>query len=274
MQQLISFLQKYKYLLFFTILQAIAVNLIIRNNSFHKSTFLNSTNFISANLYEKSAAISDYFRLKEQNQVLVTENETLRNQLANSIPRRDSILEVKNTDSIQYNQKYTYTSAKIIKNEYAKPFNFLLIDKGSREGISKEMAVFNNKGIIGITEKTTNRYTRVQSILNKNSIISARLKNGSNYFGPLVWDGKEYNKVQLTDIPRQANVKVGDTIVTSGRSTIFPEGILVGTVSKIDKNTSADNQISVHLFNDMSNLSHVYIVKNLHKLELKSLEDE
>ena len=274
MQQLISFLQKYKYLLFFTILQAIAVNLIIRNNSFHKSTFLNSTNFISANLYEKSAAISDYFRLKEQNQVLVTENETLRNQLANSVPRRDSILEIKNTDSIQYNQKYTYTSAKIIKNEYAKPFNFLLIDKGSREGISKEMAVFNNKGIIGITEKTTNRYTRVQSILNKNSIISARLKNGSNYFGPLVWDGKEYNKVQLTDIPRQANVKVGDTIVTSGRSTIFPEGILVGTVSKIDKNTSADNQISVHLFNDMSNLSHVYIVKNLHKLELKTLEDE
>jgi len=90
----------------------------------------------------------------------------------------------------------------------------------------------------------------------------------------LVWDGKEYNKVQLTDIPRQANVKVGDTIVTSGRSTIFPEGILVGTVSKIDKNTSADNQISVHLFNDMSNLSHVYIVKNLHKLELKTLEDE
>lgn len=136
------------------------------------------------------------------------------------------------------------------------------------------MAVFNSKGIIGITEKITNNYTRIQSILNKNSKISASIKNGSNYFGPLVWNGKDYNTVQLTDIPRQANVKVGDTIITSGRSTIFPEGILIGSVLKVKNEKSTDNEISIRLFNDMSNLRYVSIVKNLHKIELKNLEDE
>jgi rod shape-determining protein MreC len=274
MQQLISFIQKYKYLLFFVILQSIAIHLTIRNNNFHKSAFLNSTNFITGGLYNKTAHLSNYFQLGTQNQLLVEENEILRNRIALLCSQKDTLVDIDQIDSVQYHQKYTYTSGKIIKNEYHKLFNYLLIDKGNSSGISKEMAVFNHKGIIGITEKTTKKYTRVQSILNKNSKISARLKNGSNYFGPLVWDGKDYRKVQLTDIPRQANVKVGDTIVTSGRSTIFPEGILVGTVLKVGNNSSADNKISVQLFNDMSNLRHVYIVKNLHKIELNTLENE
>ena len=274
MQQLISFIQKYKYLLFFIMLQSIAIHLTIRNNNFHKSTFLNSTNFITGSLYEKTSQLSNYFKLTTQNQDLIEENQILRNHIAFLSSKKDSLPEITKTDSIHYHQKFSYTSGKIIKNEYHKPFNYLLINKGNLSGISKEMAVFNHKGIIGITEKTTENYTRVQSILNKNTRISARLKNGSNYFGPLLWDGKDYRQVQLTDIPRQANVKVGDTIVTSGRSTIFPEGILVGTVLKIDNRTSTDNQISVQLFNDMSNLRHVYIVKNLHKLELKTLENE
>jgi rod shape-determining protein MreC len=274
MQQLITFVQKYRYLLFFIILQIFAIGLTISNNSFHKSKFLNSTNFITGSLYEKSSNISNYFHLKERNEILILENINLKNQLAFLNSKKDSIIQTTIIDSSNYNQKYIYISSKIIKNEYAKQNNILLIDDGKDAGITKEMAVFNSKGIIGITEKTVKNYTRIQSILNKNSRISARLKSGSNYFGTLIWDGKDYNKVQLTDIPRQANVKVGDTIVTSGRSTIFPEGILVGTVLKVNNNNSADNEISVQLFNDMSNLRQVYIVKNLHKLELKAIADE
>ena len=194
--------------------------------------------------------------------------------LAKTQIKKETQIDIKKIDSVGHIQKYTYTFAKIIKNEYSKPFNYLLIDKGSAEGINKEMAVFNSKGIIGINEKITNNYTRIQSILNKNSKISASIKNGSNYFGPLVWNGKDYNTVQLTDIPRQANVKVGDTIITSGRSTIFPEGILIGSVLKVKNDKSTDNDISIRLFNDMSNLRYVSIVKNLHKIELKNLEDE
>lgn len=274
MQQLISFIQKYKYLLFFIMLQAIGIQLTIRNHNFHKSTFLNSTNYISGNLYEKFANISDYIHLKDQNHQLVLENVHLKNKVAflNSFEKASSDTII--IDSTHFNQKYSYFTAKIIKNQYTKSNNLLLIDKGENDGIEKEMAVFNSKGIIGVTEKTAEKYTRVQSILNKNSGISARLKKGSNYFGPLVWDGKDYRKVQLTDIPRQANVKIGDTIVTSGRSTIFPEGILVGTVLTVGNKNSSENKISVQLFNDMSNLRHVYVVKSLHKLELKTLQDE
>lgn len=274
MQQLISFIQKYKYLLFFIILQTIGIQLTIQNHSFHKSTFLNSTNFISGNLYEKTANISDYFHLKEQNEQLVLENIQLKNKIAFLNTTEPTALETVLTDSINFNQRYSYATAKIIKNQFTKSNNILLINKGEAAGIEKEMAVFNNKGIIGVTEKTGQKYTRVQSILNKNSGISARLKNGANYFGPLVWDGKDYRNVQLTDIPRQANVKIGDTIVTSGMSTIFPEGILVGTVITVGDKNSRENKINVQLFNDMSNLRQVYVVKSLHKLEIKNLLDE
>ena len=134
------------------------------------------------------------------------------------------------------------------------------------------MAVINSLGIIGITENTSENYTRVQSILNKNSKINARLKGNSTYFGTLKWNSEDYNTVQLHDIPRQAPLKIGDTIETGGKSTIFPEGIPIGTVSKINKRNTANSKIDVSLFNDMSNLRNVYIIKNLHKIEIQSLE--
>ena len=134
------------------------------------------------------------------------------------------------------------------------------------------MAAFNSKGIIGITENTSTNYTRIQSILNRDSRINARLKN-TNYFGTLSWDGKDYKTVQLYDIPRQAPLKIGDTIETDGKSTIFPEGILIGTISKINNGNTADNKVDVTLFNDMSNLGYIYIVKNFDKIEIKNLEN-
>ena len=133
------------------------------------------------------------------------------------------------------------------------------------------MAVINSKGIIGITENTSSNYTRVQSILNSNSKINARLKN-SNHFGSLEWDGKAYNSIQLHDVPRQANIKVGDTIITGGKSTIFPEGILIGVIKDIDTKNNK-NLINIQLFNDMSNLRNVYIVTNLDKTEINALNN-
>jgi rod shape-determining protein MreC len=108
-------------------------------------------------------------------------------------------------------------------------------------------------------------------ILNSNSKINARLKN-SFHFGTLLWNGKDYNIVQLEDIPRQATVQIGDTIVTGGRSTIFPEGILIGTIKNSDTKNSL-RSIDIQLFNDMSNISHVYIVKSLDKTEINTLEN-
>lgn len=271
MQQLIYFLQKFKYFLFFMLLQFIALALTFNNLNFHKSKYVNSANSLTGGMYNKVSNISEYFSLKHTNDILLEENTRLRNLLQQkniSIVNKDSTV----VDTINYFQKYTFSNARIINNNYAKEFNFLTIDKGEQDGVQKEMAVINSLGIIGITDNTSKRYARVQSILNKNSNLNARLKN-SQYFGSLKWNGLDYNTVQLIDIPRQASIKVGDTIETGGKSTIFPEGILIGTVSSVNKNNAVENIINVKLFNDMSNLGNVYIVKNLHKEEIKNTEN-
>ncbi len=272
MQQLIYFFQKFKYFLFFLLLAFISFTLTFNNLNYHNSKFVNSANAITGGFYSKTSNISEYWSLKQKNKLLAEENTRLKNLLE----KNTSILLDKDStviDSINYQQKFTFTNAKIIHNNYSSKFNFLTINKGETQGVKREMAVINSKGIIGLTDNTSNNYSRVQSILNRNSTINARLKN-SNYFGTLGWNGKNYNIVQLSDIARQAPLKIGDTIETGGMSTIFPEGILIGTISKINKGNSADNKVDVTLFNDMSNLGYVYVIKNFHKVEIKSLNTQ
>ncbi len=272
MQQIVFFLHKYKYFIFFLFLEFIAIALTFNNLNFHKSKFVNSANFVTGGLYSKATDISEYLYLKDINKELLDENTRLKNKLQQNTFMLDSTIEVEVIDSVLYHQKYIYINARIEKNEYSSQFNYLTINKGIKEGIYPEMAVINSKGIIGITDNVNNNYARVQSILNKNSKINARVKN-SNHFGSLEWDGKDYNIVQLIDIPRQAILKIGDTIETGGKSTIFPGGVPVGIISKTYNGNTVNNRIDVQLFNDMSNLGFVYVVKNLHKQEIKSLEN-
>ncbi|MGB0891939.1 MAG: rod shape-determining protein MreC [Flavobacteriaceae bacterium] len=272
MQQLIYFLQKYKYFLFFLLLELVAIGLTINNHSFHKSKFISSANNLTGGLYEKVSSLSDYFSLKDQNKELVDENINLKKQLEYYKNLVTDTLKTHQFKDTTYHQSYSYIQGKITKNSYHTNYNFITIDKGINDSINKEMAVINSKGIIGITETSKSNFSRVQSILNLSSRVNAKIKNG-NFFGTLKWDGKDYNIVQLIDIPRQAIVKKGDTIITGGMSTIFPEGILIGTVinDKLPNDTS--NSIDIKLFNDMSNIKNIYIVKNLNKQELNSLDN-
>ncbi len=266
MQQLIYFFQKYKYGLYLLFLLLIALGLTINNHNFHRSKFISSTNSITGGIYEKMSGLDTYLNLKNQNKALIKENELLRNKLSKLT---DTITKNTKKDSFNYQQRYNYISGKILKNEFHKSYNYLTINKGDKNGVSSEMAVVNFKGIVGITDNTSEKYARVQSILNRNSKINARFKN-SFHFGTLTWNTKDYNTVQLIDIPRQAVFNIGDTIITGGRSAIFPEGIPVGTV--ISKSTS--NSIDIKLFNDMSNLGSIYIIKNFHKEEIQNLEKQ
>lgn len=271
MQQLIFFLQKYKYFLYFLLLQLIALILIFNNHSFHRSKFVSSTSAISGAYYNKRATLSDYLNLKKINKQLLDENLTLKNALESIRFKSDTTTEKSIIDTIKYNQQYVYINGKIIKNEYHKPYNILTIKPGRKQGVDNEMGVINNKGIIGITDNVSKNYARIKSILNKDFKVNAKFKH-NNYFGSLTWNGNNYNIVQLTDIPRQAIYKTGDTIITGGKSAIFPEGILIGTVHKIPTELTASNTIDVKLFNDMSNINHIYIIKNFHKSEIKQLE--
>jgi rod shape-determining protein MreC len=271
MQQIIYFFQNFKYFLFFLLLELIALTLIFNNLNFHKSKFVNSANSVTGGLYKTLSNSTEYLNLSSENKILSEENTRLKNLLEKNISI-NLMIDSTVVDSIKYHQKYTYTNAKIINNNYSKQFNLLTINKGKSQKIDKEMAVINSKGIIGITENTSSNYTRVQSILSKNSSINARIK-GNTFYGTLKWDGIDYNTVQLHDIPRQAPIKIGDTIETGGKSTIFPEGIPIGTILKINSGNTANNKVDVLLFNDMSNLRYVYVIKNLEKEEIKSLEN-
>lgn len=266
MQQLIYFIQKYKYFLFLLLLQIIGFTLTINNHSYHRSKFISSANTITGGVYEKKSNLRNYLNLKDENQILIEENLALKNKLSKLEYFLDSVYAKTVIDTNNFNQQFKFIDGKISKNEFHKPYNYLTINRGLKHGVEKEMAVINNKGIIGITDAASNSYSRVRSILNRNSKVNARLKS-SPYFGSLSWDGKNYNIVQLHDIPREAKINVGDTIMTGGNSTIFPKGILIGTV--IDKT----NGINIKLFNDMSNLENIYIIKNFHQKEIKALEN-
>lgn len=270
MRRIIYLIKKFRYFLLFIILEILAFIIIIQDHSYHQSKFVNSANFFTGGLYSKANSINEFFHLRIDNRLLSEENARLKNLLG----RRENTYAIDSftvIDTSQYFQKYDYSVAKIINNNYTKRNNFLTLNKGAKHGLTLDLGVVNSKGIIGVIKNVSANYATVLSILNSNSNINVRLKN-SNHFGTLVWDGKDYNITQVIDIPRQAVFKAGDTIVTGGKSAIFPEGIEVGVVKDFKYAQNKYQIINILLFNDMSAIGEVQIVKNLHKNEQVILE--
>lgn len=272
MQQIISFLFKNKYALLFLLLELIAIFFTIQSHSFHRSKFINSANMLTGGIYNRINNFKELVLLKEDNKRLSEENVHLRNLLE----LREIDFKISDStvlDTTNYYQKYNYTSAKVISNNFRKNNNYLTIDKGKSEGIESDLGVINNKGIIGITKSRSNHYATVLSILNVNSRINVKLLN-SDHFGSLSWNNVDYNTVQLLDLPIQASIKIGDTIITGGRSTIFPEGIPVGTIKNFKTKNNNYEYINITLFNDMSSIGFVEIITNFHKSEINDLEEK
>ena len=272
MQQIISFLYKNKLFILFLLLEVIAIIFTIQSHSFHKSKFVNSANFVSGGIYSKINNFKEFLLLKKENQRLSEENVYLKN-LLNLEDKNFIDKDLMVMDTLNYKQKYHYTGAKVINNNYRKNNNYLTINKGTNSGLEPDLGVINSKGIVGITKSVSANYATVLSILNVNSRINAKLLN-SDHYGSLSWDNNDYNVVQLLDIPIQAAVYVGDTIVTGGRSTIFPEGIPIGTVKEFKTLNNNYDYINVSLFNDMSSIGYVEVIKNFDKLEIKTLEEK
>ena len=272
MQQIFYFIKKFRYFLLFLALEILAIFFTIQHHSYHKSKFINSANSITGGIYNKMNSVNEFFNLKSENQLLTDENVRLKNLLETKIIDYDKEFFIV-VDSLQYVQKYEYLSAKIINNNFSKRNNSLTINKGSKLGLTADLGVINSKGIIGVINNVSSNYATVLSILNSNSKINIRLKN-YDHFGTLAWDGKDYNITQIADIPRQAVIKTGDTIITGGKSAIFPEGINVGTVKDFKFENNQYIEINVALFNDMSSLGYVQVIKNLQKSEQLKLEQK
>src|SRR5690606_21944691 len=243
----------------------ISLVMTVRSHSYHQSRFFNSSKWISGSIYGAGADISSYFGLREENRRLVQENEQLRKLIFNA--STDSISPMDSTLV-----SYEVMNAKLIKNSFASPRNYLTIDKGKKQGVKQDMGVITTKGVLGIVENVSNNFATVQSILNTKSNINAKIKN-TNYFGSLIWNTENYTVAQLIDIPRLVPVVVGDTIVTGGMSSIFPENIPIGTIKKYDLDVSKSfYNIDVELFNDMASIKNVYLIENLNREEIKELE--
>ena len=268
MQQIVNFIIKNSNRLLFLLLLIFSLFLTIQSHSYHKSRIISSANFLSGGVYDKINNISEYFSLRTQNDALAQENAKLRSILFNakdtaSISKIDSIKGLRPTDIIV---------SKVIHNSYNTYENYLTINSGSVHGVRPDMGVVNSLGIVGIVDDTSTGYATVVSILNTKSQINAKIKK-SNHFGSLVWNGKSTGFVQLIDIPRLAAIKKGDTIVTGGQSVIFPANLNIGTIDKIyvDNETNYYT-LNIKLFNDMTNLGHVYIIKSKDREEIINLE--
>ncbi|WP_426093934.1 rod shape-determining protein MreC [Flavobacterium sp. DSR2-3-3] len=268
MQQIFNFIFKNSNRILFLLLLGISLTLTIQSHSFHRSKIISSANFLSGGVYEKVNNLNEYLNLKTHNDALALENAKLKSLLFN----REDTTAVKKLDSLKGVKPDDILVSKVIKNSYNMYENYLTLNSGKLDGVKPDMGVINSLGIVGIIENTSKNYSTVISILNKRSQINAKIKK-SNHFGSLNWNGKSTGFVQLTDLPRLALIKIGDTIVTGGQSVIFPENINIGTIAKIyrDKLTNYYT-LDVKLFNDMTNLGHVYIIKSKDREEIINLE--
>lgn len=269
MQQIINFIIRNRYLLLFLLLEIIALIFIIQSHSYHRSKVISSSNRIIGNFYTQTSSIKDYFGLAIENEKLATENAYLRGLLSQKNIAFDSVVhQVKDT---VYHQEYNYIVAKVINNSYSKRNNYLTLNKGLKHGIYKDMGVILPNGVIGVIHNVSENYATVLSLLNENSKINVGVKN-SNHFGTLAWNGKSYEEAQLLDFPRRADLKVGDTVVTGGKSVLFPEGIPVGVIKDLNLRNNYYENIVITLLTDMSNLGYVYVVNNIDKKEIENLE--
>lgn len=272
MSVLLKFLYRNSRFLLFLLLQAIAIFFTFNKNIYHNSLLENKIitfiGFVDKNITD----ITTYFNLKKENERLLEENKQYRNLFLGKDQKIKPEF-IPMLDSTKYKQKYYYTTANIVSNSITRANNFLIIDKGRAQGVNVEMGVISSVGVVGMIINSTNNYSKVMSILNKNTKINARLKS-SKYYGTLSWEGEDSRIMRLSDIPKYVGVKIGDTIETDGKSRTYPEGILIGRVSgkSIDEETGNWN-ISVELFQDMGNIQKVYIVNKLDRTEIKSLQD-
>lgn len=270
---LIRLFSKNGLFLFFLFLQLIAVTLIFSRNSMQQSFAAGQATAFNAWVSGYIDQGTSYLKLKQINEDLVAQNKALMTQVygkgQSGNPQFRRV-----TDTIGGGQIYTFVDADIVNNSITRNDNYFTIDRGKRHGVFPKMGVIAPNGIAGIVVNTTNNYALVQSVLSVNKIrINAAIKN-TGFFGTLTWRGDNSRTMHLADIPKYVPLKVGDTVLTDGKSSIFPQGIMIGRIAgyEVDSKTGYWD-ISVELNQKMGNLQKVFVVRNLKKLELKQIQD-
>ena len=276
MRNLLNFLMKYNYWFLFLLLEVASFVLLFRFNRYQQSVYLTSANGVAGAIYGVAGSVSSYFHLKTVNADLLERNvwlerkvEVLEKAFAEQGPDSVMLHSLENLVSA----KYEVYRATVIKNASNRLDNYLTLDKGSVDSIRPEMGVVDANGVVGIVYKTSPHYSLVISLLNSKSNLSCKI-SGSGYFGYLHWEGTDAQYAYLRDLPRHAEFSVGDTVVTSGYSAVFPEGVMVGTVDEMtDSHDGLSYRVKVKLATDFGKVTQVCIISRAGQEEQKSLEE-
>ncbi len=280
MKNLFKLIYRYHVVFLFVLLETLSISMVVTYNNYQRATFFDSGNFLSGTLFEKFSAFSQVFEFKQVNLKMAEENAILRTAFQEMLLKSNRST-YRSADSIYLpriakdsSQKvvYRFTTARVINNSVNQQHNFITLNKGWRDGIKPDMGVIANGQVVGLVTNVSENFSTVISLLNSKWKISAKIKR-NDYFGSLSWDGKDYRRVQLNEMPYHVPVQNGDTVVTTGYSSSFPEGLTIGTISDFSIGTGSNfYKIEVMLAADFKNLVIVGLVENKQLNEIKQLE--
>jgi len=268
MRALLWLLKKYNYVLVFIFLEALALVMLSNNNSYQRSVLVNFTREISGRIFDRTQGAREYFYLRKNNEVLVRENAVLRNKLEQLARQTQDTL----TGVSKPVSRYFYTSAHVTRSSTNRQYNYLTIDKGKKQGITQDMGVIGDEGIVGIVLASSANFSTILPVINRDFRLSVKVKR-NDFSGILLWEGDDYRQAALNEIPYHATLMAGDTIVTSGFSAVFPEGLFVGTINAFSMKEGNFYHINVDLGTDFQRLFHVNVINNFtreEQLELQS----
>ena len=263
MIKLIKFLTTKKSFLLFVLLELIAIILIINSHNYAQVQTYSWQTAFSGQINQRLSGIKYHFYLKQYNDSLLKQNANLLQKFYNNI-------QIENTGTLP--GEYEFIPAYVVSNQYHLSHNIILINKGRLDSIQPEMGVTGTNGVVGIVQKTSGHFSRVISILNKNTKLNVSLLH-SNYTGFMQWDGNKPNVFSITDLPADAPIQIGDTIITGGRSSVFPKGIPIGIITDFATVPGQKSyKINLKSFMDYTNIGPVYVIKNILKKEIDSLK--
>lgn len=270
MNKILEFFYKYLSVVIFLILEILAFLLVVNKNDLQRSVAFRYATTLSAWTYEVTNLVTDYFGLAEANKYLAEENARLYKEIADYKSKFVDSVDVQSM--VTYQSSENYLSAKVVFNSVYDLQNYIIIDKGSVHGVEEDMGVFAPQGVVGVVQRVSKNYAVVLPIINPEQVISVKIK-GNNQLGSVKWDGKSPLKAKLYEIPSHVNVVAGDTVVTSGFSAIFPEGVMIGVV---DKAAHVENtmycDVDINLAVDFQSLSYVTVAVFENKNELLNLQ--
>lgn len=277
MRNIFLFIRRYFNFLFFVVLQIIALSFLFRYNRFHEAAFMGVANEVTGRVSEQYTNVEYYFHLKRTNEALAKENERLNNLLlANFAPSDTSsriVIDSIRVDSLEQYRRYRYYPARVVESFTTLQTNYIMIHRGSGQGIRKDMGVISPQGVVGRIVNVSENYSTAMILLNRQFKANAKLKKGGER-GSIEWDGKDPQFVFLKDIPKSAIVARGDTVMTSELSSIFPPNIMVGTVHEIVNNKSSNfYTLRLRTSTNFYSVFYVYVIEDLHKDERRQLQE-